>query len=146
VDEQEFIAQQDDCLDSVETLDAEEPQGNTPLCPEDDGPRLRRIADYELVALAREDPCEAVMETLIAGMLKIELGLQQAIERAMNVTPVTPERIGALAPSFDWHLKYARQIDRYGQLIRRLATPGKMKETQNQADSETTPQSEEMAI
>jgi hypothetical protein len=124
MDEQDCVEHADGFLDGVETVDVGEQPSEPTVYREEDEPRLRRIADYEAVALAKENPFEAVMEATSAGLMRIELRLQKAIEQAMKTVPVTPERIRTLAPTFDIHLKYARQIDRYGQVVRRLSASG----------------------
>jgi hypothetical protein len=126
MNEQDCVEQADGFVNGVETFDVGEQPSEPPVHREEDEPRLRRIADYEAVALAKENPFEAVMQATSAGLMRIELRLQKAIEQAMKMAPVTPERIRTLAPTFDLHLKYARQIDRYGQVVRRLAASGQI--------------------
>ena len=68
-----------------------------------------------------QDAFEAVVGAATAGLMRIEVRLQEAIERAIEAAPLTPDRIGTLSGSFDVHLKYARQIDRFSGLVKRRA-------------------------
>ena len=139
---QEQVNKGDELHDGIDMLNEGEQGSGTPEYQEEDEPRLRRIADYESVALAKENPFESVMEATSAGLMKIELRLQKAIEQAMKIAPMTPERIRTLAPSLDLHLKYARQIDRYGQVVRRLAASGETAESQNGGNAGAEQESE----
>jgi hypothetical protein len=146
VDGQENFDKEDERLESEEMFDGAEQEVGAPACREEDEPRLRRIADYESVALTKEDPFEAVMEAASAGLMRIEMRLQKAIERAMKSAPVTPERIRTLRPSFDVHLKYARQIDRFGQIVRRPPAASRNTDSKSGGDVSIEEKSEEMAI
>ena len=146
MDGQENVNKENEFRDGVEMFDGGEQESDTPAHREEDEPRLRRIADYESVALVNEDPFKAVMEATSAGLMRIEMRLQRAIEQAMKTAPMTPERIRTLAPSFDVHLKYARQIDRFGQIVRRLTASDQTAKSENGGHVGIEEESEETAF
>jgi len=73
MNEQDCVEQADGFVNGVETFDVGEQPSEPPVHREEDEPRLRRIADYEAVALAKENPFEAVMQATSAGLMRIEL-------------------------------------------------------------------------
>ena len=107
--------------------------------PDEDGDvqsgRRRRVQEYHAHVLAKEDPLQAVLGSLNAGLMEIGMTLDQAINENLTAGPVTIGQIMQYAAAVELQLKLARQIDRFAQLEIRSAT----KSTEGREDHPNIP-------
>ena len=78
--------------------------------------RLRRVHEYLASSLAKEDALEANLGSINSGLMRMALGLDEAIEAFMESGPRTVDRLQRMLPALETHLRVTRQVDRFAQL------------------------------
>lgn len=78
--------------------------------------RLGQILTYLKSSLARDDALESVMGSMNAGVLRITLWLEEAIEQVMSSGPPSLETYEQLSAAFTTYLKLTRQAAQFAQL------------------------------
>jgi hypothetical protein len=82
--------------------------------------RLMNALEYQAEALSRESKRDACLGALNAGLARMAIRLEEAIEEALAGGPVTLERIRQIEPVLNDHLRVTRQIDRFAQFEMRV--------------------------
>jgi hypothetical protein len=95
------------------------------------GARLQRVRDYMYSAVQKENPLESNLASLNAGLMRLGVHLEEAIERAMTTGVVTIERLPRIHPSLEAHLRLMRQIERFAHLEQQFARSHRAKEPDN---------------
>ena len=83
--------------------------------------RLGRALDYQSDALRKDDPLEACIGGLNAGLIRVACYLEDAVEQSLAKEPATIEKIRQLGPALDAYMRLTRQVERFAQVEARLA-------------------------
>ena len=89
--------------------------------------KRHRINQYEAYVLDKENLLEANLGSLSAGLMRMGVHLEEALEQTLNQSPLTADRLQKLLPLLDMQLRTARQVERYAQLERQLGQTPKLK-------------------
>lgn len=83
--------------------------------------RMERITAYQASALNKDHDLEANLGSIAAGLMRIAVRVDEALERSMTAGTVTVERLQRLLPAIEVHLRVTRQIDRFAHLEQQIA-------------------------
>jgi hypothetical protein len=100
-----------------------------PAWPEQHAARMQCIQKYQVHALHKDDYLEANLGSVNAGLIRMAINLEEALERSMTADPLTVERLQRLLPIIEVQLRVTRQIDRYAHLEQQIAQARKAKES-----------------
>jgi hypothetical protein len=104
--------------------------------------KRQRIDEYEAFALDKEDHLEANLACLNAGLMRVGSRVEEALERTMDQSPLSADRVQTLMPMLDAQLRIARQIERYAHLERQIGQTSKQKLLQRFSSDPASPPSE----
>ena len=82
--------------------------------------RLMNALEYQAEALSRESKRDACLGALNAGLARMAIRLEHAIEEAFDAEPLTLERVSKISPALNDHQRLARQIERFAQFEMRV--------------------------
>jgi hypothetical protein len=85
--------------------------------------RLSKVHECMQEELGREEPFQAVLGTMTAGLMEVGLDMELAILRALRGGPPTVERLLKIAPAVSQFLQLNRHVDRMAQVRLRGAAP-----------------------
>jgi hypothetical protein len=107
-------------IDSPQNLGHQAAQANDQRA-ERHAERLSRVLDYQAQSLAKEDALEANLGSINSGLMRVVLWLDQIIEEAIEIGPLSVEYLQTVLPAIDTHLRVTRQVDRFAQIEQRAA-------------------------
>ena len=81
---------------------------------------MDRIQDYQAHALHKDDHLEANLGSLNAGLMRIGITVEEALERSMAAETLTGEGLQRLLPIIEVYLRLTRQIDRFAHLEQQI--------------------------
>ena len=99
--------------------------------------------DYLRYVLAMEDPLAANVGTVNSDLMLFGYSLQQAITKALEMTPAALDEFGKLMPAIDSYMRISRQVERFAKLNQQLASAEKARQLakktciRDQADAES---------
>lgn len=110
--------------------------------------RHERIKDYLRTALAMEDPLAANVGAVNSDLMLFGHRLQQAITKALEMTPTALDEFGRLMPAIDSYMRISRQVERFAKLNQQLAAAEKARQLAKQTciSDEADAESEETAF